>query len=101
MIKEEGLLNFIKSVDGDLGRDQESLDLFEWIVEDHFESGIRENREYYLERPDLLYVLNEDVRWRLENMMQWFLEKEEYEKCARLKKIQEGIFKKDPASGII
>jgi hypothetical protein len=90
----QGLLNFINSVDVDLGRDPDSLNLFEWVVEDYFEDGINRNLEYFTERPDLLHVSNENLLLEIEGMMQYFLEKEEYEKCARLKVIKEGVFKK-------
>ena len=93
-VQNQGLLNFINSVDVDLGRDPDSLNLFEWVVENYFERGINQNLEYFIERPDLLHVSNENLMCEIEDMMKWFLEKEEYEKCARLKVIKEGVFKK-------
>ena len=48
-----GLLDFINSVDLDLGRDEDSLNLFEWVVEDYYEAQLEEMLEYFSERPDL------------------------------------------------
>jgi len=89
-----GLINFINSVDGDLGRDPESLNLFEWVVEDHYEDEFNKNAELFAERPDLLHLSNERIQWELDKMLHWFLEKEEYEKCARIKIISDNIFNK-------
>lgn len=93
-VVNRGLLNFINSVDVDLGRDPDSLNLFEWVVEDYFEDAFTRNLEYFTERPDLLGVSNESLQIELDAMLQWFLEKEEYEKCARLKTIQESLLKR-------
>lgn len=93
-VVNQGLLNFINSVDVDLGRDPDSLNLFEWVVEDYFEESFNRNLEYFTERPDLLEVSNEGLHIEIEAMLQYFLEKEEYEKCARLKTIKDSFLKK-------
>ena len=100
-VVNRGLLNFINSVDVDLGRDPDSLNLFEWVVEDYFEDGFNRNLEYFTERPDLLGVSNEGLQIELNAMLQYFLEKEEYDKCARLKTIQESFLKRIQELSII
>ena len=92
--QNQGLINFINSVDGELGRDEDSLNLFEWVVEDHFDEVFNQNREYFIQRPEMLHLSNEKVMWELESMLEYFVEKEEYEKCARLKNLKEQFFKK-------
>ena len=94
VIENQGLINFINSVDGELGRDEDSLNLFEWVVEDHFDDILNKNKEYFAQRPELLYLSNEKIKWELESMLEYFLEKEEYEKCARLKGLKDQYFKK-------
>jgi len=42
----------------------------------------------------MLHLSNEKVMWELESMLEYFVEKEEYEKCARLKNLKEQFFKK-------
>jgi sucrose-6-phosphate hydrolase SacC (GH32 family) len=83
---------FLESVDNDLGRDQDSLNLFEWVVEDHYEAKIKESRDYYMERPDLLELSKEQMIYQLDHMIRWFERKEDYEKCARILKIKETMF---------
>lgn len=89
-----GLLDFINSVDLDLGRDEDSLNLFEWVVEDYYETQLDEMLEYFSERPDLQEIQIENVRDELNIMLKYFEDKEEYEKCARIMTIKDNISKR-------
>ena len=87
-----GLLDFINSVDLDLGRDEDSLNLFEWVVEDYYEAQLDEMLEYFSERPDLQEIQIDNVKEEIQIMIRYFEEKEEYEKCARILTIKENIY---------
>ena len=87
-----GLLDFINSVDLDLGRDEDSLNLFEWVVEDYYEAQLEEMLEYFSERPDLQAIQIDNVKEEIQIMLRYFEEKEEYEKCARILTIKENIY---------
>jgi len=87
-----GLLDFINSVDLDLGRDEDSLNLFEWVVEDYYEAQLDEMLEYFSERPDLQEIQIDNVKEEIQIMLRYFEEKEEYEKCARILTIKENIY---------
>jgi hypothetical protein len=87
-----GLLDFINSVDLDLGRDEDSLNLFEWVVEDYYEAQLEEMLEYFSERPDLQEIQIDNVKEEIQIMLHYFEEKEEYEKCARILVIKENIY---------
>jgi len=83
-----GLINFINSIDGELGRDEDSLNLFEWVVEDHYDSQLSEILSYFSERPDLQHISIESFLIEIKSMLEYFENIEEFEKCARLVKIQ-------------
>ncbi len=87
-----GLLDFINSVDLDLGRDEDSLNLFEWVVEDYYEEQLNEMLQYFSERPDLQEIQIDNVKEEIQIMLHYFEEKEEYEKCARILVIKENIY---------
>lgn len=89
MNSTETFSNFLTSVDRDLGRDADSLHLFEWVVEDRYYNKLVENQTYFNERPDLLDIHNEQVLFELNEMLYYFESIEEYEKCSRLKSIIE------------
>lgn len=91
---ESGLLNFIKSIDGDLGRDPDSLNVFEWVVEDHFLEKILESREYWSLNPELVAESDLQIRLDLDRILNWFVELEEYEKCQRIVQVKESIHQK-------
>lgn len=75
----------LKSVSSnELGRDEDSLNVFEWILEDHYESLIKKNRELFDKRPDLYHIANEEILFELNGMLDHFVEIEEYEKCAKI-----------------
>ena len=75
----------LKSVSSnDLGRDEDSLNVFEWILEDHYENLIKRNRELFNQRPDLYHIANEEILFDLNRMLEHFVEIEEYEKCAKI-----------------
>lgn len=84
----EPFSKLLTSVDTELGRDEESIHLFEWVIEDHYESKIIESMEYFHERPDLRSIQNEQVLHELNIMEQYFVSKEEFEKCASIVKVR-------------
>ena len=79
---------FLTSVDTEIGRDEESIHLFEWVVEDRYEAKIIESMDYYAERPDLRSIQNEQIIYELNEMESYFVSKEEYEKCASIVKVR-------------
>lgn len=82
---------FLDSVDQDLGRDPESLYLFEWVVEDRYNKIIETSYEYFMERPDLMALQKEEIEWELNAMLNYFESIEEFEKCSKLLKIKKEI----------
>jgi len=86
--QNEPFSKFLTSVDTELGRDTESLHLFEWVVEDRYEAKIIESMDYYAERPDLRSIQNEQIIYELNEMESYFVSKEEYEKCASIVKVR-------------
>ena len=92
-LKDPKFEKFLTSVDEELGRDPESLTLFEWAVEDYYDSELKDNQEYFKGRPDLLHINNETILFQLDEMLDYFLIKEEYEKCAKLLEVKEYISK--------
>lgn len=75
---------------GELDNDPAGLDLFEWEIEEEWLQRARSIDSYFSERPDeRLHCARlelEEIRW-LEG---FFLEREDYEKCARLLTLQVG-----------
>jgi hypothetical protein len=82
---------FLDSVDQDLGRDPESLYLFEWVVEERYNKIIETSYEYFIERPDLMALQKEEIEWELNAMLNYFESIEEFEKCSKLLKIKKEI----------
>lgn len=91
---EEPFKVFLASIDNELGRDKESIHLFEWVIEDRYDNKMNSNLDYYTDRPDLLHIDTEDILFELQEMLSYFSSKEEYEKCASLQKLQE-MYKKN------
>lgn len=83
-ISHESFNEFLNSIDEDLGRDEESLHLFEWVIEDRYESIISLNSDLFVDRPDILKLQNEQILLELNTMLGYFESIEEYEKCSRL-----------------
>jgi hypothetical protein len=83
-----GLIDFINSVDRDLGRDPDSLELFQWIVEDHYDAIMEDMLDYFQDRPDMQAIQAETALLELGAMLKYFEEKEEYEKCSKLVEVQ-------------
>lgn len=81
----------LATVDNEMGRDQDSLYFLEWVIDEHYRKTVRDNEDYFKKRPDLLAINNERVLYELNLMLNYFIEKEEYEKCARIKVIKQGI----------
>lgn len=73
---------------GELDNDPAGLDLFEWEIEEEWLQRAHTIDSYFSERPaERLYWARlelEEMRW-LEG---FFLEREDYEKCARLLALQ-------------
>jgi hypothetical protein len=95
------LMNFIESLDLDLGRDPDSLEMFQWVVEDHYDEMLSEMLEYFKERPDMQAIQVETALTELNHMLEWFTEKEEYEKCMRLVEVRTGYETRFRESGIL
>lgn len=85
---KEPFTKFLTSVDGELGRDEESIHLFEWVVEERYENAITQGMDYYSERPDLRSIQNEQILHELNTMEKYFVSTEDYEKCASVVKIR-------------
>jgi len=81
----------LTSIDLDLGRDEESIHLFEWVIEDYYESKIIECMDYFCERPDLRLIHNEQMLHELNVMENYFVSIEEYEKCASIVKVRSDL----------
>lgn len=81
--------DLLTSIDEDLGRDEDSLNLFEWVLEDHYESKIKNHLDYYKDRPDLFHIANEEILYELDKILNYFIGIEEYEKCSRIVKIKD------------
>jgi hypothetical protein len=77
--------------DNKLGRRKDDLDYFEFIVEEYFTKELRVNKELFDERPDLLVIFNETILIHLNDLLDYFMLKEEYEKCHRIKIIIDKI----------
>ena len=81
-ITYKSLINSVSS--NKIGRDEDSLNVFEWILEDHYENKIKQNRVLFNKRPDLYYISNEQILFELDRMLNHFIEIEEYEKCSKI-----------------
>jgi hypothetical protein len=86
--KNEPFAKFLTSIDNEIGRDEESIHLFEWVVEDRYEAKITEGLDFYAERPDLRSIANEQILHELNTMENYFVSTEDYEKCASILKIR-------------
>lgn len=74
-----------------LGRDEDSLNYLEWKI-DQFHSEQRKfDHEILGEHPDLLKIEEETRLVELFCFLDYFEEREEYEKCARIKKLIDNI----------
>lgn len=76
--------DFLVQIDEDLGRDSESLYLFEWAVEERYENIITLNTDLFIDRPDLMSIQNEQIIEELHTLLNYFESIQEYEKCGRL-----------------
>lgn len=76
--------DFLMQIDEDLGRDKDSLYLFEWAVEERYENIITLNTDLFIDRPDLMSIQNEQIVEELDTLLNYFESIEEYEKCGRL-----------------
>ncbi|MFW9948517.1 MAG: hypothetical protein ACFFKA_00150 [Candidatus Thorarchaeota archaeon] len=75
---------FLVSIDEELGRDNDSLHLFEWVIEDRYESILTLNMDLFVDSPELMKEHNEQILTELDTLLNYFEETEEYEKCSRL-----------------
>ena len=94
------LADLITRLEEETGDDQDSLNLFEWVVEDLYEDKLDAYKDYFKDRPDLLKISNDEVLHELDMMLSYFEENERYEKCARLVKIIAAI-KRATSKGVI
>jgi len=84
----------LKSVSrNDIGRDEESLNVFEWMLEDHYEAKVKQHLELFRLRPDLYHIANEQLMYEFDKMLNHFVELEEYEKCAKILNTKQDIEK--------
>lgn len=88
-MKTESFDKFLETIDVDLGRDLDSLNLFEWEVEKRYDGILTQNKKIFSERPDMIGIYNEQILHELNVIMEHFIKTEDYEKCARIQKIQE------------
>lgn len=77
--------SLIKAIDDSIGRNEDDLNMFEFLIDNHFDSEVSNNKDYFKDRPDLLAINNEQIIFDIQNLIAYFLDKEEYEKCGRLK----------------
>ena len=85
--QSENFDDFLIQIDEDLGRDKDSLYLFEWAIEERYENIITLNMDLFIDRPDLMNIQNDQIVGELDMMLDYFESIEEYEKCGRLLKI--------------
>lgn len=74
-----------------LGRTPEDLDLLEWVIEDRIEGEMEELSQYWEGDPDRVRKFWEGWTRRLDELQAEFLLREDYEKCARIQSVREGI----------
>jgi hypothetical protein len=74
-----------------LGRSQEDLDLLEWVIEDRIEGDMEELSQYWGGDPDRVRIFWDGWIRRLDDLQGEFLLREDYEKCARIQSVREGI----------
>jgi len=79
--------SLIKTIDDKIGRNEDDLNMFEFLIDNHFGSVHKENEEYFKDRPDLKAINTEQAVYEIEHLIAYFLDKEEYEKCHRLKNL--------------
>ena len=87
----ESFDKFLDSVDKELGRDETSLHLFEWVIEERYHKMIETGLEYFSERPDMMAIQKEEILFELNMLLSHFESIEEYEKCDRILKIKQDI----------
>ena len=73
MVENKVFTDFLEMIDVQLGRDEDSLNLFEWTVEGRYETLLAHNKEYFKDRPDLLCIYNEKILYELESLMKYFI----------------------------
>lgn len=86
-VKIKNFDKLLDSIDDKIGRDIDDLNMFEFLVDNHYTSIFKDNKDFFKERPDLLSISNEHMLHELKLLLEYFVDKEEYEKCARLKTI--------------
>lgn len=84
------ILSILKEVEM-LGRDEDSLNYFEWKIDSFHDEQRKLDNELYSEMPELLQVGNDARVIELHFMLDYFEDKEEYEKCARIKKLIDNL----------
>ena len=55
------------------------------LMEDRYWTGIEQCIDWYLDRPDLIAIHRESVQWELDRTLNWLIEQELYEHCARFR----------------
>lgn len=74
-----------------LGRDEDSLNYFEWKIDSFYNKQKHFDESVLDDRPDLIAIEDDIRKIELQCFLDYFEDKEEYEKCARIKRILEGI----------
>lgn len=91
IFKSQELDLFLDSIELSLGRDKDSINVFEWMVEERNDKVISDNLIYFPHKQYLIDIQNETAIHEIELMLEYFKDKEEYEKCSRLIKIRENL----------
>ena len=79
--KSQDFRSLLLRIDSVLDRNIDSLNVFEWRLESHYDSQIKTNSEFYSNRPDLIKLENKRITFELQELLDYFISKDEYEKC--------------------
>lgn len=81
----------VKIVDKKLSKSPEDLDFLEYLIDQFLTSSKNSNKELFTERPDLESLYNEEINNKMKELLEFLSDKEEYEKCHRIKNIIDNI----------
>ena len=78
-------------LDFKVGLDEDSLNLFEWSIIEYYGTKIKEDMEFLANRPDLIHINKEGYLNELNTLMNYFITKEDFEKCNKIKLIKQEL----------
>jgi hypothetical protein len=77
--------DWVRDLEIEIVLDQDGIHLFQWTLEDEYESRLSEALEYFENRPDYLRQECTEHLIELDHLERHFLQIEEYEKCAAIR----------------